>query len=138
MIAKAGKTCGSRTAPCTCRPIPSKLLKHSRPRRIPQCVHISVVVETCSSETETEIETCPPETETRPRLLGSETKTRPPRPRPWTSETETETETFNVNHVLRVHDWVHFAHRLLYTAKLLFHQSPTRHSDYTVTTTVTM
>ena len=25
-----------------------------------------------------------------------------------------------------------------YTAKLLFHQSPTRHSDYTVTTTVTM
>ena len=26
----------------------------------------------------------------------------------------------------------------LYTAKLLFHQSPTRHSDYTVTTTVTM
>ena len=27
---------------------------------------------------------------------------------------------------------------LPYTAKLLFHQSPTRHSDYTVTTTVTM
>ena len=26
----------------------------------------------------------------------------------------------------------------IYTAKLLFHQSPTRHSDYTVTTTVTM
>ena len=25
-----------------------------------------------------------------------------------------------------------------YTAKLLFHQSPTRHRDYTVTTTVTM
>ena len=25
-----------------------------------------------------------------------------------------------------------------YTAKLLFHQSPTRHSDYMVTTTVTM
>ena len=25
-----------------------------------------------------------------------------------------------------------------YTAKLLFHQSPARHSDYTVTTTVTM
>ena len=76
---------------------------------------VSVVVETCSSETETEIKTCPPETETRPRLLGSEsqTKTRPPRPRPWTSKTETETETFNVNHVLRVHDWVHFAHRLL-------------------------
>ena len=28
--------------------------------------------------------------------------------------------------------------QLIYTAKLLFHQSPTRHSDYTVTTTVTM
>ena len=28
--------------------------------------------------------------------------------------------------------------RIKYTAKLLFHQSPTRHSDYTVTTTVTM
>ena len=27
---------------------------------------------------------------------------------------------------------------LFYTSKLLFHQSPTRHSDYTVTTTVTM
>ena len=27
---------------------------------------------------------------------------------------------------------------VMYTAKLLFHQSPTRHSDYTVTTTVTM
>ena len=26
----------------------------------------------------------------------------------------------------------------VYTAKLLFHQSPTRHSDYTVTTIVTM
>ena len=25
-----------------------------------------------------------------------------------------------------------------YTAKLLFHHSPTRHSDYTVTSTVTM
>ena len=28
--------------------------------------------------------------------------------------------------------------RICYTAKLLFHQSPTRHSDYTVTITVTM
>ena len=28
--------------------------------------------------------------------------------------------------------------RNVYTAKLLFHQSPTRHSDHTVTTTVTM
>ena len=27
---------------------------------------------------------------------------------------------------------------IAYTAKLLFHQSSTRHSDYTVTTTVTM
>ena len=29
-------------------------------------------------------------------------------------------------------------HFYRYTAKLLFHQSPTRHSDYTVTTTVTI
>ena len=29
-------------------------------------------------------------------------------------------------------------HHDMYTAKLLFHQSPTRHSDYTVTTTVMM
>ena len=28
--------------------------------------------------------------------------------------------------------------RFIYTAKLLFHHSPIRHSDYTVTTTVTM
>ena len=47
----------------------------------------SVVVETCSSETET----WPPETETRPRLWESKTKTRPPRPRPWTSKIKTET-----------------------------------------------
>ena len=31
-----------------------------------------------------------------------------------------------------------FLQLAMYTAKLLFHQSPTRHSDYTVTTTVTM
>ena len=34
--------------------------------------------------------------------------------------------------------FVHHDRVLFYTAKLLFHQSPTRHSDYTVTITVTM
>ena len=38
--------------------------------------------------------------------------------------------------------WYHIhcivIHTFSYTAKILFHQSPTRHSDYTVTTTVTM